>query len=111
MQQKKFESQDFTDKALVDASTETVGMQPSQKSLWAQAELTRRLMQSIKDFDKSTSEYSKKLLNLSLVLLLIALAQLMVSVFMLPIPIWLQVIVWIVLVGYIVKESRELTRK
>ena len=79
--EKQFESRDFNDEKLVTVSTETVGSNPSQKSLWAQAELQRRLMESIRKFDEATSHYSKALIALTFTLLVIALLQIFATVF------------------------------
>lgn len=86
--EKKFNTKDFSDEALVLASTETIGGAPSQKSLWAQAELTRRLMESIRRLDQTSENYSRKLLLLTIVLSLIALEQLAVTIFPLPNSFW-----------------------
>ena len=84
MQEKKLESRDFTDEQLVTASTETMGGHPSQKSLWAQSELTRRLMESIKTLDKTTSSYSRRLVVLTGILILAAMFQLVIMAIELP---------------------------
>ena len=111
--EKEFESKNFTDEALVAASSETMGGHPSQKSLWAQSELTRRLMVSIRSFDKSTSEYSQRIFTLTFVLLIVALAQLAVSVFALPIPFypWSQLIIWLILLGFVLWEVKKLSER
>ena len=66
------------------ASTETVGLNPSQKSLWAQSELTRRLMGSIKNLDRTTSSYSARLVVLTGILILAAIFQIAIMAFELP---------------------------
>src|SRR3989344_7284635 len=80
MEAKDFRDKNFTDEELVKASTETFGSAPSQKSLWAQAELMRKLMESIRNFDKSTSRYSTAIIALTFVLFLIGLLQLAVTI-------------------------------
>lgn len=77
--EKDFESSEYSDDDLVRASTETVGGAPSQRSLFAQSELRRRLMESIRALDRTTSRYSQILIGLSVVIGLIALIQLCVS--------------------------------
>lgn len=83
MQEKKFDNK-LSDEELVTASTETTGAHPSQRSLWAQAELTRRLMQSIQKLEKSTSRYSDVIIVLTFVLCVIGLLQLSTTVFPMP---------------------------
>jgi hypothetical protein len=46
----------------------------------AQAELMRRLMNSIKDLNKTTSKYSKVLIWLTALLLVIAVIQIIIAV-------------------------------
>lgn len=90
-EEKKFESKNFSDEDLVEATTETIGVQPSQKSLWAQAELQRRQMENIRNFNETTTRYSKVILVLTFVLFIVAVMQLVISILLpvfesLPLP-------------------------
>lgn len=53
-----------------------------KESYAAQAEMMRRLKNSIEKLDKSTTKYSKILILLTLVLLAVALAHLITSIFL-----------------------------
>jgi hypothetical protein len=46
----------------------------------AQAELNKRLINSMDNLNKSTTDYSRRLLDLNVVLFLVAIAQLIVSI-------------------------------
>ncbi len=79
-QSKEFEGEKVDNKELVKMSTETIGGSPSQGSLWAQAELNRRLIVSIENFDKATTKYTKILLVINVILLIVALFQLIAAI-------------------------------
>ena len=75
----------YSDEQLVTLAAETTGMHVSSRSLWAQAELTRRLMESIRNFDRSSASYSKRVTSLTFVMFFIAMLQTILVTFELPI--------------------------
>ena len=113
-QEKIFESNNFTDEQLVAATTETVGLNPSQRSLWAQAELTRRLMESIRGFDKATSRYSKVMLALTVALFVLASMQFVATITP-PLKTWWQSLTVLLLVFgaiiYFLKKTIKVIEK
>lgn len=98
---KDFSHENISDQELVTFSAETFGSQPRQKSLWAQAELTRRLRESIRQFDRSTERYSKRMFFLTIVLLVVGLAQLMISIMAISLPFYpvINVAIWVMMIG------------
>lgn len=52
-----------------------------------QAELTRRLMKSIRSLDITTARYSSVLVALTLILLVLGFLQLVLTIFVTPVPI------------------------
>ena len=73
--------EDKTEEELVDDIGGTVIGTPSGlKAQFAQAELTRRLILSIRDLNRTTSRYSVTLIALSIVLGLIAITQIIVTI-------------------------------
>ena len=73
--------EDKTEAELVDDIGKTVIGTPSGlNAQFAQAELTRRLILSIKGFNRTTSRYSVILIALSIVLGLIAITQIIVTI-------------------------------
>ncbi len=101
-----------TDDQLVeDIEDHIIGTGSGRIAQGAQAELTVRLINTIESLDKTTSNYSEKLLNASLILLLITLVQLMVSVFSTPFPLPARLFIWISLAILIVYETNKLILK
>ncbi|KKS11270.1 MAG: hypothetical protein UU67_C0078G0004 [Candidatus Daviesbacteria bacterium GW2011_GWB1_41_5] len=79
--------EDKTETELVDdAGSRVIGTESGLKAQFAQAELTRRLMESIKNLDNSTARYSQVLVGLTLAILVIGYLQLVWSVFASPYP-------------------------
>jgi len=77
---KKDNFNNLTNEKLVELAGETViGTTSGLKAQYAQAELIKRLMDSINGLNKTTSRYSDKLLGLTIVLFFIAFVQLTVS--------------------------------
>jgi len=104
--------EDKTEAELVDDIGKTViGTESGLKAQFSQAELTRRLIVATRDLNRATTEYSKKLVNLTYILFLVALIQLIVSVFSMPIPVWLRFFIWIVLLFFIFSEIKLLYKK
>jgi len=78
---------------LVELAGKTVIGTPSGlEAQHAQAELTKRLMDSINSLNQSTSRYSDRLLDLTILLFMVALFQLLVSVSIIP-------TLWIIRIG------------
>lgn len=76
------EIKNLTGHELVKQAGETIiGTGSGLKAQHAQAELTRRLIESIDNLNKETSRYSMALINLTIILFVIALIQLMVSIY------------------------------
>lgn len=73
---KKIDQLQISDKELVElAGSTVVGTTSGLKAQHAQAELTRRLMDSIKSLDKTTSRYSNVLVILTVILVMITIYQ------------------------------------
>ena len=71
----------LSDEELVQIVGEKVIGTPSGlEAQHAQAELNRRLINSINSFNKSTATYSEKLIDLTLILFAVALLQVTISV-------------------------------
>jgi hypothetical protein len=82
MSENKNDIENKTDKELVEMAGMDIleGSVSSGIRQKAQAELIRRLMNSIKDLDKTTSKYSKVLIGLTIALLIVAVFQIWISI-------------------------------
>ena len=88
----------LSNEKLVELSGKTVVGTPSGLDAQrAQAELTKRLMESIDNLNKSTSRYSDRLLGLTLLLFFIAFIQLIVSLRTISNSLW----VWIACIAIV----------
>jgi hypothetical protein len=67
---------------------ETAGGGVGTGSQGAQAEMMRRLKDSIEKLDQSTSNFSRALFALSLLLFIVAILQLFISIFSMGMTIW-----------------------
>jgi len=108
MHKVNLDTKEYPDQELVSMHSETIGGQQSQNSLWAQAELTRRLIESNRNLSKSNDEYSERLLRLTIILALIAVMQLLAAVFALDITLYTKYIVTglaMFLIGYAAYDS------
>ena len=105
----------LSNKKLVESAGKTVIGTPSGlEAQHAQAELTKRLMDSINSLNKSTSRYSDRLLDLTILLFMIAFIQLLVSLGTISTSwkmwIWLMVVVTYVvyyMLRILVKEREK----
>lgn len=71
----------FSDKELVEITGEKVIGTPSGlDAQCAQAELTRRLMESIKQLERSNNRYSDRMLELTILLFIIGFVQIVISI-------------------------------
>lgn len=73
---------ELSDDELVETSGSTaIGTTSGQKAQHAQAELIRRLMETIRDANETTTKYSKVMLAFTFVLFVISLLQLVTTIF------------------------------
>jgi len=76
---------------------------PDMASEVARAELTRRLMKSIKDMDNTTSKYSKVIIILTIVLMILGFFQLMATILGESLSGWwafAYILLFLIVVGY-----------
>ena len=101
----------LNDEELVDMAGHTVpGGLPSGESTHAQAELSRRLMETIKTLDESTSKYSKAVIALTFVLLVIGIIQVIITVLGSPAELWQRLAVLLVFVVVIAWTFRRVVK-
>lgn len=86
----------LTDVELVDiAGKSVIGTVSGLESQYAQAEINRRLMDSINNLNKETGKYSKVLINLTWLLFAIGIIQLIITIIG-PAEDWIQRSIYIV---------------
>lgn len=96
-----------TDDELVQMSgSTTIGTGAGQKAQHAQAELMRRLMESITNLNKETSRYSQSIVDLTILLFAISFLQLLVSLK----AISMSMTQWIILAAFVMYFIYRLTR-
>lgn len=79
MEEKKIE--ELSNKELVhEVGMRTIGTGAGVKSQEAQAELTKRLIDSINNLNKETSHYSQKLMDLTWILFIVGFLQLFITI-------------------------------
>lgn len=103
---------EFNDDELVGASGSTVvGTEAGRKAQHAQAELIRRLMQTIRNADQTTTKYSKVMVAFTFILFVIAMLQLVVAIFSSKFDPWIQVCVVFVSLAVLGWVFRNLDRE
>ena len=98
METKEEKTEVSNEQLVEEAGRAVIGTPSGLVSQRAQAELARRLMESIRDLDTSTGRYSRVIIALTLCLGLLAYLQLMVGIFSLPLPPAVQVAVLLLFV-------------
>ncbi len=91
---------DKTDKELVK-DADGGGGGAASKSRGAQAEMMRRLKDSIDKFSDSTTKWNRILIIVTIVLLIVAMVQLVLSIFLSGINPWIGLVVEIAALGLI----------
>jgi hypothetical protein len=85
------------------AGSTVIGTSSGLKAQHAQAELTRRLMETIREANKSTTRHSTVTLGFTFVLFVTAILQLAAAIFSLPFEMFTQIssfIVAFIIIGY-----------
>ena len=78
---------ELTDEELVERTgSVAIGTPSGMRAQEAQAELTRRLTESMRAMDKTTEHYSFRLLGLTVLLLVATVVLIVLTAIMLPLP-------------------------
>ncbi|MDD3101737.1 MAG: hypothetical protein PHE59_01150 [Patescibacteria group bacterium] len=95
----------LTESQLVEYTGEKAklsGMSSGLDAQQAQAELTKRLIDSIRNFDDASSRYSKILLILTMILMEIGISQILITLFQFE-RLWEKMLIYfIILLGFII---------
>ncbi len=77
----------------------------------AQAELNRRLIDGINNFNKSTTDYSKRMIAVTIILLVVAMVQLVISIFLSDLNPWAAAGVEIFALGVIIYFINDIAKE
>src|SRR5579862_3569541 len=81
-----------------------------QKDIGASAELNRRLKESIRSLDNSTSRYSSAIIALTFLLIILGFLQLVLTIFVTPFTVAAKFAVGIVFIAFLLLAGRNIVK-